>query len=144
MAIAEGLRATKAGFDLVKGALELVKREDIDRSEVLARLLELQGLLLDARTALSDADAEKKQLEAKISELVRMADIGKDFKSAHGVYWYLSNPYCPTCWDVDRKPVRLAGPVRTGATGHGEHNQWTCPFHKSVFLTYWSDQPPTD
>ena len=69
MTIAGGLSATKTGFDLIKSVRELVKRPDIDASEVCARLLELQELMLDARTALSEAQEEKVKLEARIAAL---------------------------------------------------------------------------
>jgi hypothetical protein len=46
MTIAGGISATKAGFDLIKGVRELVKRPDVDAAEVSARLLELQELML--------------------------------------------------------------------------------------------------
>lgn len=131
MTILAGLSATKTGFDLIKSVRELVKRQDIDASEISARLLELQDLMLDARTALSQAQEEKAQLEARIADLTRMADFGKDFKMEEGVYWRNGVPYCPICWDVDRKGVRLGGP----SGGAGFHGQmvWNCPFHKTSF-----------
>jgi hypothetical protein len=128
MTIAGGLSATKTGFDLIKSVRELVKRPDTDAAEISARLLELQDLMLDARTALSDARDEKTKLEARIAELSHMADFGKDFTSDRGVYWLEDYPYCPACWDVDRKPVRLSGPVWVG-----HETIWTCPFHKSQY-----------
>jgi hypothetical protein len=138
-AIASGLSAIKTGFELIKSVRELLKDPEVDTSEVLARLIELQDLMLNARVALVDADEENGKLKATIAELTRMAEFGKDFKSAHGLYWHSLNPYCPTCWDVDRKTVRLGGPVRVGTR---DQNQWTCPFHKSSFLTHWSVKPP--
>jgi hypothetical protein len=140
MSIAVGLSATKTGFDLIKGVRELVRRPDIDAGEVSARLLDLQDLMLDARTALTEAQEEKTQLEARIAELSRMAEFGKGFVSEYGVYWYMANPYCPTCWDVDRKPVRLAGPKRAEQAMPGM-NAWTCPFHKAEFM--FSYQAPS-
>ena len=131
MTIAGGLSATKTGFDLIKSVRELVKRPDIDASEVCARLLELQELMLDARTALSEAQEEKVKLEARIAEFTRMADFGKDFTMDEGVYWRDGVPYCPICWDVDRKSVRLGGP--SGNAGFFGQMTWNCPFHKTSF-----------
>jgi hypothetical protein len=131
MTIAAGLSATKTGFDLIKGVRELVKRPDIDASEVSARLLELQELMLDARTALSEAQEEKVKLESRIEELTRMADFGKDFRMEEGVYWRDGVPYCPICWDVERKSVRLGGP--SGTSGFYGQMNWHCPFHKTPF-----------
>jgi hypothetical protein len=134
MSFAAGISATKTGFDLIKSLRELVKRPKVDAAEVSARLLELQELMLDARNALSEAQDEKVALENRIAELTSMADIGKDFKSSDGVYWREKFPYCPTCWDVDRKPVRLAGPVFRQNTGH--RDVWTCPLHKVEFMIH--------
>jgi hypothetical protein len=96
-AVASGLSATKTGFELIKGVRELLKGPEVNTSEVLARLIELQDLMLNANVALVEIDEENRKLKATIAELTRMAEFGKDFKSAHGLYWHGSNPYCPTC-----------------------------------------------
>ncbi len=92
--------------------------------------------MLDARNALNEAQDEKVKLESRIAELTRMADFGKDFKPRHGVYWHHAYPYCPVCWDVERKPVRLSGPIRI--PGGGPFEQWTCPFHKQPLSLSWT------
>jgi len=138
LGIVEGIAATRTGFELIKSLRELVKRPETDASEVLARLLELQELMLDARNALNDAQDEKAKLESRITELARMADFGKDFRKAHGVYWHETYPYCPVCWDVDRKPVRLSGPI--SVPNGGPMDQWTCPFHKQAISIRWDDR----
>lgn len=132
MSIATGLSATKTGFDLVKSVRELVKRPEIDAAEISARLLELQELMLDARNALSEAQEEKVKLEARITELSRMAEFGKDFTRDEGVYWHEDAPYCPICWDVERKPVRLSGPLGASQGINGRID-WACSIHKSSF-----------
>jgi hypothetical protein len=136
MNIATGISATRSGFELIKSVRELVRRADIDAAEVSARLLELQELMLDARNALSEAQNEKAALEARIVELTRMADFGKDFMTSHGVYWKDAYPYCPVWWDVERKPVRLSGPIRIQGGGHVE--QWTRPFHMQAISLSWN------
>ena len=49
--VTTGLSATKTAFELIKGAVDLLGRMDVDPSEVQARLLELQGLTLEAQRA---------------------------------------------------------------------------------------------
>jgi hypothetical protein len=132
MSIAAGLSATKTGFELIRAVREVVKRQGVDPGEVSARLLELQELMLDARTALNEASDEKAKLEAQIAELRRMADFGKDFQLVEGVYWRDEVPYCPICWDVDRKTVRLGGPTVRPA-GFQNSVVWDCSFHKTTF-----------
>ena len=55
-AISAGLSATKSGFDLIKAIREILKRPEVDKGEVAARLLDLQALMLDAQSALGEAD----------------------------------------------------------------------------------------
>ena len=81
MDIESGLSATKIGFELLKGVRELLKRDQVDAHEISNRLMELQELLLTSRDARNDARDQKLKLEARIAELSRMADFGKDFKS---------------------------------------------------------------
>ena len=127
MTIAGGISATKAGFGLIKGVRELVKRPEVDLSEVSARLLELQELMLEARDALNEAQEEKLKLEVRIADLSRMSDIGNSFTFDGGLYWFRDFPYCPNCWDVDRKPIRLTGPYGFSNT------DWDCPIHKQKY-----------
>jgi hypothetical protein len=131
MSIAAGLSATKTGFELIKSVREIVKHQGVDPGEVSARLLELQELMLDAKTALAEAQEEKTKLEARIAELMRMADFGAEFTTGEGLYWREEYPYCPSCWDIDRKPVRLGGPVHDIARGE----VWQCPIHKVHHIT---------
>jgi hypothetical protein len=65
MNIATGLSATKTAFSLVKGVTDLLKRPEVDHSEVLARLMELQSLMLDAQSALADAHEENHKLRMR-------------------------------------------------------------------------------
>ena len=135
MSITSGLSAAKTGFELVRSVRELVRRPEIDASEVSARLVELQELMLDARNALSEAQDDQVALEAQIAQLTRMADVGQDFHKEYGLYWLDGYPYCAVCWDVDRKPVRLSGPVPVREQGPIE--QWTCPLHKQPLTLPW-------
>jgi hypothetical protein len=129
MAISEGLSATKAGFELVRGALELLKRQDVDRNEVTARLLELQGLILETQRALGDAEDENRGLRRRVDELTNVVEFGNDFEFEEGVYWKRNYPYCPNCWDAERKPTRLSGPYASS----GPKSRWDCPLHKTIF-----------
>ena len=118
MAILEGLSATKAGFELIRGALELLKREDLDRHEIAARLLELQALVLETRQALSDADDENRSLKRELADNSNLMELEKDlfFTGEEGGGVFLLNteraggifkPYCPICWADDRKLIPL-------------------------------------
>ena len=134
MTIDGGLSAANTGFKLIKSLREIVKRPDYDASEINARLLELQELMLEAHEALNDAASERRKLEQKISDLSRMADFGKDFKFEEGVYWHPDHPfaYCPNCWNIDRKPMQLNGPFGANNTSRW---YWKCPVHDTTYYT---------
>ena len=135
MALAEGITAAKAAFEVSKIVLDLYRYPKTDAHEVHARLLELQGLILSAQLALAEGLEENRRLHTAIDELKRTADFGKDFKFEEGVYWHRDYPYCPNCWDIDRKPVRLDGP--TGLT----NSDWSCPIHRSKYYLKKYYQP---
>jgi len=127
-----GMGLAKNALDIVRGVREALKQKKLTDEEMRDYLETLQDKLVHVKTALADADDERRSLLARIAELERYADVGKDFKPAHGVYWYATYPYCPTCWDVDRKPVRLAGPAHRQFNSH--RDVWTCPLHKAEYM----------
>jgi hypothetical protein len=131
MPIAEGIAAAKGALDVSKLALDLLRRPKIDGEEVRNRLIEMQDLIFSAQRALGDAEQENRDLRRQLENSKRMADFGKDFTLAEGLYWRDKYPYCPTCWDVDRKPVRLGGPVYDINVGE----IWQCPTHKVHHIT---------
>jgi hypothetical protein len=107
---------------------EALKQKKLTHEEMRDYLETLQDKLVDVKTALADADEEQRGLQQRIKELEQYADIGKNFTPGYGVYWIDAYPYCPTCWDVDRKPVRLAGPQPQSL--HRGKEDWKCPLHK--------------
>ena len=125
MPIAEGIAAAKGAFEVGKIALDMLRRPDIDIAGVQGQLLELQGLILSAQGALGEAGDENRRLKQELEDARRMVDFGSEFKFEEGLYWRGQFPYCPVCWDVDRKPTRLGGP-----TYHMGSEVWQCPFHK--------------
>jgi len=130
MDIATGLAAAKSGVDVVRTIATLLKQSDveIDRADIASRLHLVSDQLLDARTALIEAQEEQQQLRTQLAELSRALDFGAEFKFRSGVYWREGFPYCPSCWEADRKPIRLGGGI-TDPQSYS-HQLWTCPFHK--------------
>jgi hypothetical protein len=135
MSIPVGLSATKTGFDLIKSAVELLKRENVDVHEVQARLIELQGLMLDARAALVDAEEENRSLKREIEEYIKQRQLAEDmeFQIDGGFYVRSSEvekgliAYCPVCWRKDGHTV----PLETSDTP----GYFRCWVHKSVYKT---------
>jgi hypothetical protein len=135
VSIIAGISATKTGFELVKGVVEKLKRPDVDAGEVSARLLELQGLMLEAREALSAAHDEIAQLKKAIAAFDQTAALEKLMVYDQSVYWKRGSdsadlerhPYCTTCWDKERRLSHL----KPGAT----RGTWTCQIDRSTYQT---------
>ena len=92
----------------------------------------MAALMLDARDSLSEARDQIERLESRVAELARMTDFGRDFTSEQGVYWREGAPYCPLCWDIERKPARLSGPLNSSGSGPARMD-WMCSPHKAIF-----------
>ena len=139
MSIATGLSATKTGFDLIKSARELLTRPDVNPAEVQARLLELQALMLEAQRALGDAEEENRSLKREVEQLKEQASAAASLEFAEAVYWRrdpqnrLDGPYCPTCWDDNRKLIRLKH--LDGRFGvNGDKRRYDCVLHTTMYL----------
>jgi DNA repair exonuclease SbcCD ATPase subunit len=135
MSFRAGISASKAGLGLIQDVLGLVRREEVDRSEVLARLQELQGLLLETRQALSDGEDENRELRRKIQDTERQRAIEEDVDYVEDGGFFVSKsqradgvfcPLCPLCLRKDHQLVPLA----PAAKGYYE-----CRIHDAVFKT---------
>jgi hypothetical protein len=117
MSFTDGLSATKTGLNLIHEALALLRREDADPREVMARLTELQGLVLDTRRALGDCEDENRELRRQLEAAERHQAVDDDLlfvmdggflvqksQQAEGIVC----PLCPVCWGDRRKLVPLA------------------------------------
>jgi hypothetical protein len=135
MGIAAGLAATKAGFDLLKGARELLKRTEIDPGEIQARLLELQDLMLEARQALGDAEEENRELRSKLDDRESQKALEADLEPDPDAHFLVRKsekekglfPYCPVCWGDKNALVRLLPQV--------PDQTFTCVIHKAFYHT---------
>lgn len=113
MAIAEGITAAKAAFEVSRMALDLIRSPDIKAAEVQAKLLELQGLILSSQAALGDAIEENRQLRAENEQLKADRELQTSLIPAEGAYWKrntdgkLDGPFCTVCWDDARKLIRM-------------------------------------
>src|ERR1035441_10041759 len=110
MDITAALSGAKTAFELARALQNGLARQQIKPEEIPARLMELQQHILSMQAIVHDLAEENRTLTSQIEELQRSADFGKDFTFEEGVYWRDKAPYCPICWDVQRKPVRLSGP----------------------------------
>ena len=129
-----GLGLAKNALDIVKAVREALKQKKLTDEEMRDYLEILQDKLIDVKTALADADDERRELKQQLEEATRKADFGSEFRFEYGVYWRDYHPYCPVCWDLKRDPVRLSGPVwREGINVASGKALYSCPIDKSDF-----------
>ena len=129
------LGAVKTGFDLIKSVRELLKKDKVDANEVTSQLIKLQDLLLDARSALADAGDYVAKIEAELAITKRIEELEKLMVYDQSVYWKFTgdgserepDPYCPVCWDRDRRLSHLT----PGAT----KGTYSCQIDETVYTT---------
>jgi hypothetical protein len=136
MSIASGIAAAKASLEVVKLLSDRLNRPDIDVADVRAKVHEMLIHMVNAQIALGEAQVEIGDLKRQLDDRERLKEFGKSFTFAEGVYWYRDYPYCPNCWDVDGKPIRLTGPY--GLT----NSDWDCPIHRARFYLKKYRQDP--
>ena len=132
MELGAALKAGKYGFDLVKGLRESLRRGEIDHLEISNRLMELQELLLEMQSAVSDSKDREQTLEQKVRDAEeryeKLRQKREDYTFKDNVYFHKdgSGPYCPTCLDGDQKAVNLI---------RGGDNIVRCAVHKQSYGT---------
>jgi hypothetical protein len=130
MNLTAALSTAKTAFDLARSLQNGLAIGQVKPEEVPARLMELQQHILSMQAIVHDLAEENRGLNEEVSDLKRCADFGKEFTFDEGVYWYRDYPYCPNCWDSDRKPIRLDGPYASNSETSCHFN---CPQHKSKY-----------
>jgi hypothetical protein len=121
MSLPTALGALKTAADLSVQLRNLLKQSDqLPVNEVLARIIEMQELIADGRSALIDLQDElvtkNGQIETLSLELRELRDksrLGEKLVSDGCAYWFPDKrepgdgPFCLACWDADGKLVRL-------------------------------------
>jgi len=102
-------------IDNVKEVAKLVKK--LGNMELYQQILDLQGEIMDLTQANRELRENVQKLEDKLSQVKTM-----NFNSPF--YYTVCDdvPYCPRCWEVDRKAVHYPKPAATN-TGP----LYTCP-----------------
>jgi hypothetical protein len=95
---------------LLKEALPLAKKAG--NRELNEKLADLQGRILDIQTQLIELANENRNLTERTRELEQAAEIGKKLVYEGSVYWLpkgegKEGPFCPNCWDDQRKLIHL-------------------------------------
>jgi hypothetical protein len=81
--------------------------------EINEHLIDLQQRVIDIQGLLTELIAENESLRRRIADLEKSADIERELKFEESVYWRVRDgkredgPFCPNCWDGQRKQVHL-------------------------------------
>ncbi len=111
------IQAIKHGTEIIKGVAAADRA--LGEADLKLRLSELTGLLLDVRTAVTDANDRLAEKDAEISRL-REALRNKDDVAKQRDAYYVKDssgqpmgaPYCMKCFEVDHRLIHLIRPGR--------------------------------
>jgi hypothetical protein len=132
--ITAGLTATKAALDLAKLLIDKLNKPDVDAHEVRGEVQEMLIHVVNAQTALGEANIEMIELRQTIDdrEAFKALDADMQFQQDGGFYVRRSEadqgliPYCPVCWKKDGKTIPL---------GRLDEGHYHCHVDKSYYRT---------
>ncbi|HYV97616.1 MAG TPA: hypothetical protein VE967_09195 [Gemmatimonadaceae bacterium] len=131
-AITQALSAIKSAAEIVK----VIRSADagMEKAELKLKIAELAESLADARLAVVDAQEQIITLQRQLTEAARLAEVHERVERRNSVYYLRdadseSGPYCPRCYEVDRKLVSLRPPPRPMR----HLGQWQCPNCDKLF-----------
>ena len=114
---------------MLMGVVENMK----DVAELIKKLgdIELNRRILKLENEVLDLAREKRRAEEKIEELERTLKFKQDVVFDEPYYWLKGDPtpYCPACWEHDRKGVHLVI-----GFDDGKHARHDCPVCKHMYL----------
>jgi len=111
------------------GAIENVKEvaklvKDIGNMELYRQILDLQGEIMELTQANREYQKQVEVLQEKLEQIGQMT-----FQSP----FYFQNgddvPYCPRCWEFDKRAIHLSEPVHVAAGP-----RYACPQCKNVII----------
>lgn len=120
MSIAAGLTATKAGLEVAKLLMDKLSSPEVNVGEVRSSVQEMLIHVVNAQVALGEAqgthyatEEANRQLRREIEQLKESQAVTANLVFADEVYFKrkgdgtFDGPFCPACWDIDGKLLRL-------------------------------------
>jgi uncharacterized protein YydD (DUF2326 family) len=100
----------------------------VGNRELIEKVTDLQERILDIQTEMIDLTNENHNLKQRVSELEQVGELAGKLVYQESVYWLpkeggRDGPFCPSCWDADRKLIRLTPGATKGtfSCGVGKH-----------------------
>jgi hypothetical protein len=103
MSIIAGVTAAKASLELTTKLMDLLNRPSVDVAEVRGQVHEMLIHLVNAQTALGEAQIEISELRQKLQDVSGQKDLESSLVYVENVYWKrlaensLDGPFCPEC-----------------------------------------------
>lgn len=87
--------------------------------------IEAQEKIMDLRVAAVDLQEENLRLREQVKQLDEQLRLTSAMVFKKPFYYHDGDdtPYCPVCWEKDRKSIHLNGPT-------GDHGHYLCPVCK--------------
>ena len=95
-------------IDNVKEVAKLIK--DMGNMELYKQILDLQGEIMELTQENRDLQKNLQEIQDKLSQVDKMT-----FRSP---FYYAEGddvPYCPRCWEADKKAVHFHEPIQGGS-----------------------------
>jgi polyhydroxyalkanoate synthesis regulator phasin len=136
MPIAEGIAAAKAAIEVSKIISDLVNRPNINAEEVRSRVHQMLIHVVNAQTALAEANVEISELRHRLDDREALRTLNADLEVVSDGDYYIRKserdigkpvPYWPACWGATGKLLPLVS-LPTRGVLH-------CPIHKVLHYT---------
>ena len=138
MDIATGLSALNAAIDLTRSLHEKLKSNAIKSDEIAGRIGKIYDHIVDSKDALVGARAEIQYLKDLLQAVNDRKQIESELEHDGRVYWRnhrTNGPYCPFCWDKDKRLVTLTFIHEGNFAGYdGVHRRYDCIVHGQRFF----------
>lgn len=109
-------------IESLKEIADLVKKFNDD--ELNRKIVDLEGEIVERTLQIGSLEEENEELKRTLSLIKKMR-----FKKPFYFQGDDPVPFCPRCWEKEKKPVHLIGPVKV-ATGL----RYGCPNCKEFFV----------
>jgi hypothetical protein len=130
-----------AAFTALSGALTSLKTiidiaKAVNNQQLNAAVLDVQGKLIDVQQQALALQQENQRLRDQLQSMNDLRETAEKLRFDGRVYWKRDTPefpFCPTCWDIDQKLVRLQLITEDAGSFHGKQiSEYRCLKHQMI------------
>ena len=138
MDIVTGLSALNEAINLTRSLREKLKSNAVKSEEIAGRIEKIYNHIVHSKDALVGARAEIQYLKDRLQAVNDQKQIESELEHDGRVYWRnhgTNGPYCPICWDHDKRLVTLTFIHEGNFAGcEGVYRGYVCIVHGQRFL----------